>query len=56
MTVEPDNPALNDDQVARFSWYHTSTHPDWPRMNFDPVAPLTARTRQVMGGELHVTA
>lgn len=29
VTVDPGDPAL-DDQVARFCWYHTSTHPDWP--------------------------
>jgi hypothetical protein len=51
VTVDPDDPALDDDQVARLAWYHTSTHPDWPARQFDPVAELTALTRSRMGGE-----
>lgn len=55
-TVDPDDPALDDDLVARFSWYHASTHPDWPPKHFDPAADLTAETRLMMGGEQHVAA
>lgn len=51
VTVDPDDPALDDDQVARLSWYDTSTHPDWPARQFDPAAELTALTRSRMGGE-----
>lgn len=50
VTVDPGDPALDDDQVARFSWYHTSTHPDWPARGFDPAAVLTLETRMRMGG------
>lgn len=52
-TVDPGDPAL-DDQVARFCWYHTSTHPDWPTPDFDPAAALTLKTRMMMGGEERV--
>lgn len=50
VTVDPDDPALDDDRVARFFWYHTSTLPDWPTRNFDPAAVLTSETRMMMGG------
>src|SRR5699024_12202808 len=30
VTVDAGDPALNDDLVAQFFWYHTSTQPDWP--------------------------
>lgn len=50
VTVDPDDPALDDDRVARFFWYHTSTQPDWPTRNFDPAAVLTSETRMMMGG------
>ncbi|WP_369044635.1 hypothetical protein [Sinomonas sp. P10A9] len=49
VTVDPGDPALADD-VARFFWYHTSTHPDWPTRDFDPAAWLTPATRLRMGG------
>lgn len=52
VTVDPADPALDDDHVARLSWYHTSTHPDWPTKDFDPAADLIAETRQLMGGDL----
>lgn len=56
VTADPDDPALEDDQVAQFSWYHTSTHSDWPTRVFDPAAELTARTRTMMGGDARVAA
>jgi hypothetical protein len=31
VTVDPDDLALDDDDVSRLTWYHTTTHPDWPR-------------------------
>lgn len=55
-TVDPTDPALDNDHVARLSWYHTSTHPDWPTKDFDPAADLTAETRQMMGGDQRVAA
>ncbi|MFE0645721.1 hypothetical protein ACFW2Y_29535 [Streptomyces sp. NPDC058877] len=54
VTVDPDDPALDDDRVARFFWYHTSTQPDWPTQDFDPAAVLTYETRRMMGGEQRV--
>lgn len=54
VTVDPDDPALHDDQVARFFWYHTSTQPDWPTRGFDPAAVLTPETRMMMGGDVRV--
>jgi hypothetical protein len=56
VTVEPGDPALNDDRVARFFWYHTSTHSDWPSKEFNPAANLTPATRRRMGGEERVAA
>lgn len=56
VTVDPADPVLDDDRVARLSWYHTSTHPDWPTKDFDPAAGLTAETRQRMGGDRPVAA
>lgn len=56
VTVDPDDPALDDDRVATVSWYHTSTQPDWPTRHFDPAAVLTPETRRMMGGEQRVSA
>ena len=56
VTVDPADPALDDDRVARLSWYHTSTHPDWPTKDFDAAAGMTAETRQRMGGDRQVAA
>ncbi|WP_202410717.1 hypothetical protein [Brevibacterium rongguiense] len=56
MTVDAGDPALNDDQVAQFSWYHTSTQPDWPTSEFDPAADLTPGIRRMMGGDERVAA
>ncbi|EKX60742.1 hypothetical protein Sipo8835_03120 [Streptomyces ipomoeae] len=56
VTVGPDDPALDDDRVAQFSWYHTSTQADWPTRDFDPAAVLTPETRRMMGGEQRVSA
>lgn len=54
VTVDPDDPALDDENVAQLIWYHTSTQPDWPTQDFDPAAELTEETRQRMGGDHHV--
>lgn len=56
VTVDPDDPALDDDRVAVLSWCHASTHPDWPTKGFDPAAALTPETRMRMGGDVLVTA
>ncbi len=56
VTVDPDDPALDDDRVAGLFWYHTSTQPDWPTKNFHAAAVLTAETRQRMGGDRRVAA
>lgn len=42
---DPNDPALNDDALSTFAWYHTSTQPDWPSPNFstDFVAGLDQR-------------
>ncbi|MFG3307907.1 hypothetical protein [Streptomyces wuyuanensis] len=50
VTVDPEDPALDDDRVAQFSWYHTSTQPNWPTRDYDPAAVLTSETRRLMGG------
>lgn len=51
VTIDPGDPALSDDNVAKLIWYHTSTQPDWPARDFDPAAELTEETRQRMGGD-----
>ncbi len=45
MTIDPDDPALDDENVARLIWYHTNTQSDWPTADFDPAAELTEETR-----------
>ncbi len=55
VTVDPDDPALDDELVAQFHWYHTSTQPDWPSKNFDPAADLTSHIRMMMGGDRRVS-
>ncbi|MDS0134794.1 MULTISPECIES: hypothetical protein [unclassified Amycolatopsis] len=55
VTVDPGDPALDDEQVARLFWYHTSTQPDWPARDFDPAAVLTPETRTAMGGDRRVS-
>lgn len=54
VTVDPADPALDDDRVTRLFWYHTSTQPDRPTRDFDPAAGLTVETRLRMGGDLRV--
>lgn len=56
VTVDAGDPALDDDQVATFFWYHTSTQPDWPTRDFDPAANLTPGIRRMMGGDERVAA
>lgn len=56
VTVDPDDPALEDDHVASFFWYHTSTAPDWPVQDFDPTADLTAEDRRKMGGDVGIAS
>ncbi|WP_183130576.1 hypothetical protein [Rhodococcus sp. SBT000017] len=46
VTVDPDDFALQDDEITQFAWYHTSTHPDWP--DFDPAASLNDDSRADM--------
>lgn len=41
--------ALDDASVSSFSWWHTSTFPDWPSLSFAPAARLTEDTRRRMG-------
>lgn len=31
---DQNDPALDDEAVARFAWYHTSTEPDWPSSDY----------------------
>lgn len=56
VTVDPADPALDDDRVTRLFWYHTSTQPDWPTKDFDPAARLTAEIRLAMGEDQGVAA
>lgn len=54
LTVDPGDRALDAGLVTRLYWYHTSTQLDWPTLDFDPAAKLTAQTRLMMGGEQRV--
>ena len=56
VSVDPDDLALDDEKVTCFSWFHTSTQPDWPTKNFEPAADLTPETRMRMGGDERVAA
>lgn len=56
VSVDADDPALDDEKVAQFFWYHTSTQPDWPTRDLDPAADLTSETRMRMGGDERVAA
>ncbi|MFF1486811.1 hypothetical protein ACIGZH_16475 [Streptomyces sp. NPDC058319] len=56
VTLDSGDPALEDDRAAQFSWYHTSTQPDWPTRDFAPAAVLTPETRKMVGGEQLVAA
>lgn len=49
--ADPADPALNDSLVLGLSWWHTSTHADWPPANVDPAARLDEPTRHRMGGD-----
>lgn len=55
VTIDPDDSALVDEDVAQLVWYHTSTQPDWPTHDFDPAAELAEVTRLRMGGDEAVT-
>lgn len=48
--ADPADPALDDSHVLRLSWWHTSTHADWPSTTCDPTTRLDDATRQRMGG------
>lgn len=45
VTVDPNDVALDRDLVPSLFWYHSSTHQDWPRTDFDPAAALDSATR-----------
>lgn len=48
-TVVPDDPVLVDADVPRLSWYHTSTHADWPSKAYEPTAGWTEQVRRRTG-------
>lgn len=50
----PADLALDDGKVPTLSWWHTSTHSDWPSEYFDPAASLDEATRLRMGGDTAV--
>lgn len=54
MTVDPNDLALVDVNVAKLIWHHTSTQPDWPTRNFDPAAELSDEIRRTVGGDHRV--
>lgn len=56
VTLDPDDVALDRDLVPSLFWYHSSTHQDWPRSDFDPAAELTSTVRKMMGGEQGVNS
>ncbi len=50
VTVDRDDPALDDNVVYQFDWYHTSTSADWPATP-DFATHLTDETKMMIGGE-----
>ena len=54
VTVHPDDTVLDRDLAPSLFWYHSSTHQDRPRSDFDPAAGLTSTVRKMMGGEQSV--
>lgn len=54
LIVTSNDPALANGGVVGSSWWHTSTHPDWPAKNFDPSAHLDEATKLRMGGDVGV--
>lgn len=50
---EPNDPVLQDDTVLTLNWYHTSTIPDWPQINYDPRSQIAIeglrRLERMMG-------
>ncbi|MFI5724651.1 hypothetical protein [Streptomyces cyaneofuscatus] len=51
VTLDSGDPVLDDDRVAQFAWYHTSTQADWPSGDFDSAAVLAAGTGRMMDGK-----
>ncbi|MGH3758778.1 hypothetical protein [Actinophytocola sp.] len=48
----PDDPVLNNTQINRVAWYHTSTHLDWPSATYanDQRAKLIATAHYLPAG------
>lgn len=46
--VDPDEPLRDDAAVRSVYWYHSSTHENWPDLDFNPAADFTDVTRQRM--------
>lgn len=51
-----DDPACDDSEVHSFSWYHSTTHEEWPNPQLDPAGQLTEVTRQRMESMIGVGA
>ncbi len=49
-TGDPADPVLDDHFATEVTWFHTTTHQDWPAP-VDFAATLKDETRQMMGGE-----
>lgn len=49
LVADPADPALKATDVSGLSWWHTTTHEDWPRSDFDLLETLDACTRLRMG-------
>ena len=41
IVADPDDPALQLDEVCGLSWWHSSTLADWPSATYDPLAGVT---------------
>ena len=50
VTVDLDEPALDDNLVHQFDWYHTSVSANWPATP-DFATHLTDETKLMMGGD-----
>lgn len=56
VTVDSDDPALDTGRVPDLFWYHSSTHSDWPPVDFDPAAGLDPEIVARMGGPQRAAA
>ncbi|MGJ9486104.1 hypothetical protein [Actinotignum sp. GS-2025b] len=48
---DPEDAARNVSKLTSLYWYHTSTHPDWPKKVYDPREEWSPEFREIMRQE-----